>query len=224
MNGRAESSSQPPGKCLGEQTPNAYETAVVGLFLGSQYASQRRKEIYRVVKTYPGFSIRAAKRTEDGFTLLELLTAFLVMGAAVTIFLQLYTASMSMAKSSRAHKVAANLAEEYMAEILVTPARYTWPKLKGGEADVGLPITLRGHAGEPVLQAQPPTALPTYKPAFNRERTLYYNFTWQAYARLPDPSAKYVEVLVVVKWLQAGREREFALTSCVPRSFTEGSA
>lgn len=159
----------------------------------------------------------------SGFTLIEVLTALAVMGVAISIFFGLFAASLSLGKSSRAERVAAQLAEEYLTDVQANPGRYRWPDYADGQSGELLRVTLAGIEDAPVHQADPPTVMPTYRRAHDRERSFYHDFTWEAFARLPSEGANYVDLILVIRWLHEGHERLFALTTCMPRSVGEGA-
>lgn len=150
-----------------------------------------------------------------GFTLIEILTALVVIGVATSIFLSLYTASMSLSKLNRAQRVAALLAEESLADIVNNPSAYEWHSVD--DAQPGDRVAIRGFA-----KAEPPAALPTNDRAYDREENFYYDFTLESFAVAPEPDAAYVHVAVTVRWSHQGSEKSFTLSSTVPRSLTKG--
>lgn len=159
-----------------------------------------------------------------GFTLLELLTALVVIGIAASIFFRLFTSSMSLAASSTSHEVAANLAREFLTEIQASPERFVWPDYD--DVAVGEPQAIQpvenGPIGKKLTGA--PTVMPTVRRAFNRDRSLYNDFVWEASAILPAKNAQYVEVTVEILWQDRDlRVRRFWLSSAVPRSQAEGT-
>ncbi len=166
---------------------------------------------------------RHGKRDRGGFTLLELLTALAVLGIAVTVFFQLFLASKSLAESSLTHEVAADLAREYLASIRAHPEQFDWPNFD--VAAVGESQDLSAAEGSDLddVFAQPPAAMPTVRRPYDRERSLYQDFSWAASARLPEASARYVEVTVEIAWTTKGHPRVFALTTALPRSVVEGA-
>ena len=146
-----------------------------------------------------------------GFTILETLTALMVMGIALSIFLALFRASVTMMQDSRGDRVAASIAEEQLGLILVRPGSYDWAgfeDLAAGE---------RHHLAT-LESAEPPLAMPTQERLYHREKNLYENCAWEAYARAPSAEAGYVEISVHVLWSLDGRDRRFVLTSCLPRN------
>ena len=155
-----------------------------------------------------------------GFTLVELLTALVIMGIATTIFVNLYTASVTLANANRGQRVAANLAEEYMTYILNYPREIDWSPVYGEEPASGDAES----PGKLILVARPDTAeegpaamLRTAGRSYNRVKNLYRNFTHEVHARIPETDAEYLEVVVVVRWTQGRRNLSFSLTSAIPR-------
>ena len=169
----------------------------------------------------PWISSRTRKTRRAGFTLLELLTALAVLGVAATIFLRLFSSSYSLADTSRSHEVALNLAEEYLAAIQSNPERFAWPDLEDTASGKVQPIKpiVNGETQESFTD--PPAAMPTIRRAYNRDRSFYHDFSWAAFAVLPEADAQYVEVIVEISWTDEGSLRRFSLASIVPRSLAE---
>lgn len=157
-----------------------------------------------------------------GFTLLELLTAIVVLGVASTVFIRLYTSSQSLAKAGRTHEIAAQLAEEYLALIQTRPDLFVWPNYADKPVGTRLPVTPRENGPVEATIVHVPDTMPIQRRAYNRERALYDDFTWEASARLPAADAQYVELSIEMSWTLDGRLRRFTLTSAVPRSTAEG--
>lgn len=169
-------------------------------------------------------SRKAKQRRNPGFTLLELLTALAVIGIAATIFLRLFASSNSLAAASLSHGVAVNLAEEYLATIQATPERFVWPDYDDapiGEAHALKPIE-NGAVEENFTHI--PEAMPTTRRAYNRDRNLYNNFTWEAFAVLPLEGAQYVQIIVEISWMDEGKLRRFSLGSALPRALGDGAS
>ena len=163
------------------------------------------------------------RRDRAGFTLLELLTALVVIGIAATVFFQLFLASVSLAESSRAREVAADLAQEYLTVMQASPKMFVWPNYDETAEGESLPVKAVAGSALGELFAQP-AAMPTVRRPYNRERSLYNDFSWAASARLPEASARYVEITIEMTWDDSeGRMRRLALTSALPRSVAEGS-
>ena len=155
----------------------------------------------------------------SGFTLVELLTAIVVMGFATTIFLRLFMASVTLAEMHRAVRVAASLAEEYMTQVLTYPGEVNWSPVFEDEAANELTRVA------PPESVEGPAAIPTIERSYIRTKNLYASYTREAWARIPKPTAealdaeadpKYVEVVVVLRWIHDGREHFFSLTSTIP--------
>jgi prepilin-type N-terminal cleavage/methylation domain-containing protein len=165
-------------------------------------------------------------RRERGFTLIEILVAFAVLGIGISVFVTLFSSSLALAKNSRSQTVAVSLAEAQLHDILSNFAAYQWP------AAAIKPETLveMGLAGEQVPKPHsfsPPAVMPVGERADQRERAFYERFRWQAYVRLPHQDSDHVEVCVVVRWTEAGRDLSETLTTVAPRarlSGGEGSA
>ena len=156
-----------------------------------------------------------------GFTLIEVLVALFVMGVATTILFSMYSSSLTLASSSKRNTVATHVAEEYMNELRVHPELFDWPDLSDEPSGDLEPITL--HDGEnPLLLVSSSNAIASEEKAFKRDKNLYRDFGWFAYARLNEPNDNYVEVMVEIYWTDAGKEQNICLTSSVPRSIGEG--
>ena len=171
--------------------------------------------------------------TRRGFTLIEVLVALAVVATAATILVSLFGSSLVLSRTNRSQLVAASLAEEQMESILRNSSKYVW-NLDGAEPGQLVEVVPAESAqAQPVstLLAAPATVgrpfdrlvVAPVEPASNaREENFYGKFRWQAYAALPQPNSKHVDVTVVVRWRDAGRDRLVAFTSSAPR-FSLGS-
>lgn len=167
-------------------------------------------------------SCKAQQQKSPGFTLLELLTALAVISIAATIFLRLFASSNSLAAASLSHEVAVNFAEEYLTTIQANPERFVWPDYD--DAPIG-----DAHALKPIENgaieenfSHLPKAMPTTRRAYNRDRNLYNDFTWEAFALLPHEGAQYVQLIVEISWMDEGKLRRFSLGSTAPRAIGDG--
>ena len=159
---------------------------------------------------------RAGSRGQAvGFTLVELLTAMVVMGVAISIFISLYVASLDLAETRRVQGVAAKLAEEQLVAVQSNPGAFRWPDFASEGS--GKLIKLQDAQGK----GESPVTVPTVERAQNREKNLYEDCTWEMHARLPLDTSNYVEVVVIIRWESKGRPQVFTLSSTVPRSVTE---
>lgn len=168
-------------------------------------------------------------KRNKGFTLVEVLTALVVMGVATSIFFSLFFASLALGESSRWQRVAAGLAEERLAHLQNNPGSYEWPDFSDHEPGELLPVTLPDPDGAVLNRATPPATMPTGDPdgAYTREANFYAGFEWQIEARLPAgaPTQNHVEVVVKILRISNGsgeerkgrKARVFALTSCMAR-------
>ena len=158
-----------------------------------------------------------------GFTLLELLTALIVLGVASTVLLKMFMSSMTLAKSSATHQVAADLAEEYATLLRTRPELFIWPNFADEKPGTAADIKVRENGPISGATADPPVALPLLLRAHDREVGTYRDFNWSATGRLPSAEAKFVEVDVEVVWGLEGRLRQFVLATALPRSAVEHS-
>jgi len=172
----------------------------------------------------PRFGLGAYRSPRGGFTLLELLTALIIMGVASTVLLRMFMSSMTLAKTSSTHQIAADLAEEYATTLRSRPDLFDWPKFT--EEQPGTPIAITPRASGPVqnVTSEPPAALPLLRRANEREAGTYRDFTWNAKGRIPSADAPYIIVDVEVVWELEGRLRTFVLETAVPRSTVERAA
>lgn len=161
------------------------------------------------------------RSSRSGFTIIEVLTAFFVIGIATTIFVRLYSSSLSLGRTSTHYAVASQIAEEYMAELQVNPGQFAWPNF--ADSPVGDLIEVKVIDDESAIKyVEPPTAMPSVQGAHDRQSQLYRDFEWIAYARIHEESSNFVEVMVEISWKNKGKFQRFYLTSAVPRSIGEG--
>ena len=169
-----------------------------------------------------GYSGRAPWRGRGGFTLVEVLTAIIVMSVATSMFIQLFNASVNLSDSSRSRRVAAQLAEERLVDIQSFPGKYLAETLdKEGSLvsfDDGESLALSLRDDTESGQNEPPLAMPTNRRAFNREKNLYEGFFWEAIAHRPSEDSGFYALVVLVQWDAAGRTKYLTLTSSVPES------
>lgn len=158
-----------------------------------------------------------------GFTLLELLTALIVLGIASTVLLKMFTTSQSLSKAARTHEIAGDLAQEYLTLIESRPDLFAWPSFTDSQPGTLLALKPREGGPVPALTSDPPAALPLLRRAHDREAGLYRDFTWTAQTTLPAADAQHVDVTVQVEWELEGRVRQFTLGSAVPRTIAEGA-
>jgi prepilin-type N-terminal cleavage/methylation domain-containing protein len=161
------------------------------------------------------------KRRISGFTILEMLVALFVIGIASTIFINLYTSSLSLGSSSTHNAVASQIAEEYMIELQTNSAQFVWPNFDDAPIGELIPVTAIDEES-PIKYIENPSAMPNIESSFARTRNLYHEFDWFAYARIHEETSNFVEVLIVVSWEHKGVDQSFYLTSAVPRSTGEG--
>ncbi|MCP4641840.1 MAG: hypothetical protein GY851_15460, partial [bacterium] len=73
------------------------------------------------------------------------------------------------------------------------------------------------------LTATAPTALPAAEAAGRQEQDFYEGFKVTTYAKGPV-DGDCLEVTVVVRWVNAGKVKDVALTASVPRGTVEEAA
>jgi len=150
-----------------------------------------------------------------GFTLLEMLIALAVMGVGVTVFIQLYSSSLTLARTSVNHRIAVEVANEQLALMQQRPEQYLWNISVPG-ADERFPVTLGPDDPKAGNPAEGPAALPAEERARNRDAVRYAQFRWKAFGELRH-NASYYDLTVVVRWMEEGREKMLAMTSAVAR-------
>ena len=180
-----------------------------------------RKDDCDVTVPQRNHPVQAIVSRKAGFSLLEILVALIIMGVASSIFLALYSASAAVAQSNRSMRTAADLAGEYLSEIVANPDQYSWPDFDKKPYGAMHSVVREGDTALPLRLADPPGVRPTDERASEREKNFYAGFLWEAYTVLPTEDADYVEVFVNVWWQERGRDRVFSLTSCLPRYRTE---
>ena len=152
-----------------------------------------------------------------GFTLMEILAALFVLAIAVNVMVKLFILGDTLLKTNKMTAVAASIAEEQLALLLESPDAYDWPNLEALAFGAMGQILPKGASPGHIEPVQPPSVLPVLQGAEQRERVLYDAFGWQAYACLPQADASHVEVTLVVRWVQEGKERSIALSSSLAR-------
>ena len=152
-----------------------------------------------------------------GFTLLELIVSLAVLGTAFWCFISMHNAGLGLAKDSRNQTVAASLADEKLGELLRQPNRFLW-EIPSDETSLAHFAIREGQDDANVGNLfDLPTAMPTTRITYDKQTTVYDQFTWKAFGRRPSEESSYYEVTVSVFWNQAGKEKLLALTSSVPR-------
>lgn len=169
-----------------------------------------------------GLPLGANRSARRGFTLIELLTSLIVLGIASTILLKMFMSSMTLAKTSATHQIAADLAQEYCTLIRTRPELFVWPNFAEEKPGAAAPIEIRQGGPLPGGSAEPPAALPLLRRAHDREVGTYRDFSWKATGHLTSVEAQYIEVDVEVLWEVQGRLRQFVLATAVPRASLEG--
>ncbi len=169
----------------------------------------------------PRLGLGATRSSRGGFTLLELLTALIVLGVASTILLQMFMSSMTLAKTSATHQIAADLAEEYATLLQTRPDLFVWPNFADEQPGTAAAIKVREGGLIAGVTAEPPVALPLLRRANDREIGTYRDFSWNATGRLPSAEAQYIEVNIEIVWELQGRLRQFVLATAVPRAAVE---
>jgi prepilin-type N-terminal cleavage/methylation domain-containing protein len=159
---------------------------------------------------------REGEAAQGGFTLIEILVALVVVGVATSVFIQLFSLSLTMARTSQNQALAATLADEQMNALLRAPRAYDW-HLAGAAPGQLIAVTPR-QAQEDHRHFDAPSTLPLSPRASNREEALHEKFSWEGYARLPHEDARCLEVTVAVRWVEEGRDRLISLTSAIARS------
>lgn len=161
------------------------------------------------------------KRHERGFTLLEMLTALVVMGIAVSLFFQLFIGAVNLKDSSSKSQSATRVAEKRITEVRANPDAFEWPRYEEAEPGALLPLYPVGQSTH-VSRAGQPIEQPTDRRASNRTATHYNDLTTEVYTSLPSADANHALIVVVVAWTVDGREETYSLTTTIPRSATEG--
>jgi prepilin-type N-terminal cleavage/methylation domain-containing protein len=168
---------------------------------------------------------KARIRSRTGFTLIELLAGITVIGVAGTIFVSLFISSLNLAGTGRGYRIAAQLAEEQLANAELRPALFAWPPFDGRAGEY-LPV-LPADTEEKLGRIELPAAMPTAPRAYRQTDALYSDYTWQLSARLPEEGASHIEVLVEIAWTDTAKGsqrgiRTFTLATLLPRESREG--
>ncbi len=167
------------------------------------------------------FTKQHTLRSRNGFTLIELLASLMVISIAGTIFISMFISSMRLGNASRDHRVGLQLAQEYLTELQERPDQFEWPNYDG-KVDTLLPVDVKANDDD-VQKATQPSAMPTTKRSHVKTDILYSDFSWKAYARLPDKDSNVVEISVEVTWSDdTGHDRSFTLSSLASRESREG--
>ena len=156
----------------------------------------------------------------SGFTLIETLVALSVMAVAVTVFVGLFSRSLSLGRLAQGRAIAAEAAQAQLALIQRQPSGFLWKiPADGGEAPFAILLSEEDPKAGNLIAL--PSVLPADEAASRRASNAYEQFRWHAEGRLPKDKA-HVEVTVIVTWQDGGRPQMLALTSAVPRVAVEG--
>lgn len=120
---------------------------------------------------------------------------------------------MSLAQSGSNECVAANLAEEQLEMFRRNPGQLAWDL----RAAPGTMVELKPAAAGTGQAFAPPVLSPPDASAARREQSLHGRFSWRAYAKVPAPGDAYAELIVVVTWLESGKEKSLSITSAIAR-------
>lgn len=145
-----------------------------------------------------------------GFTIVEVVVALAVLSVATYIAVSLYTSGYAFAATSGHAAIAMDLAEMRLIELEVAPGEFAWPEPVVGAFGEIAPVDTEA--------TYTPEVLPTDRRYGLRARNLYERFTVRSLGRLQEEEAGYAEILVVVTWLDQGRERVYTLSSALPRA------
>jgi len=156
----------------------------------------------------------------SGFTLIETLVALSVMAVAVTVFVGLFSRSLSLGRLAQDRVIAAEAAQAQLALIQRQPGAFLW-KLPADGGETAFPILVSEEDPKAGNLIAVPAVLPAEEAASLRATNSFENFRWYAEGRLPKDKA-HIEVTVVVTWQDGGRPQQLALTSAVPRVAVEG--
>ncbi len=155
-----------------------------------------------------------------GFTLVELIVALTVVSVALSALIAMFNAGLGLARESRNRMIAAEIAEFQLHAIGVTPDMFLWHREAPGETGL-FPVTL-GYDDPTAGNITPtPDVRLAARGAQERNETLYRQFRWQAWGRLPSLDAQSYEITVAVRWRERGRRRTVALTSSIPRHLVD---
>ncbi len=169
------------------------------------------------------FCHRKGRPSSLGFTLVEILASLVVMSVAITVFISLFSASLSISQSSRSRKVAGSLAEEVMERTLNGVGQADWTKLDGAAAGELIRVEPANDDDGP-SPVEPPSTKPTTEKSDLRESDMFGRYGYEVYGKVLSEGAKHVEVTVVISWKERerGRPEMVTLTSAMPRSAAEG--
>ncbi len=163
-----------------------------------------------------------------GFTLLELIVALAVLSVAVTVFVQLFNASLGLGRSAQDHSVAGELARGQLEAIIRAPEQFLW-QVPASPGEAAFPILASAEdppAGNSfdAPAVLPPAVQPPVTASKEPAQGLYERFRWRAFGRFAGTNPAYCEVTVVVIWEARGRRQMFSLTSAAPVSMAELAA
>jgi len=150
---------------------------------------------------------------QDGFTLVEVLTALGVLGVATFIAVRLFTASHDLAQTNNHQVIAEQLAHGLVTQVLANPDGFDWPDLNGLEPGGFAPIESKRP---PVQFIAPPSVTPTLTNVAQAERRLYERFTWTAYASESAVNDKVIDVTAVIRWRTNMKPQAYTFTSAIP--------
>ena len=176
------------------------------------------------VSHYTTARTRVCGRWRGGFTLLETMVALGVMGVAITIFVATYSSCLALRTYYRDDIIASELAEECLAELKVSPNRLDWSALAAAAPGELVRLNPATDTAAPLGKFEPPKVIPQGERDARSTRVFYNKFSWEVYARKAQSGQAYMELVIVVRWQEAGRRRSLAVTSLVPTDMAGGAA
>lgn len=167
---------------------------------------------------------KGRKGRRGGFTLLETMVALGVMGMAITIFVTTYSSCLALRTYYRNEIIASELAEECLAELKVSPNRLDWSALSGAAPGELVRLNPAPDSEGELGKFAPPKAMPHGERDARSTRVFYNKFSWEVYARKAEDNQAHMELVVMVRWQEAGRRRSLASTALVSTDLAGGAA
>ncbi len=152
-----------------------------------------------------------------GFTLIELIVALAVVSIAITVLVQLFTASLNLVQSSQNAVLASNIAFEKLNFIKSCPEKFIWKVSESANSEGVFPILTSEDEPKTGNPVEVPVIAPPDWASFRKYKNVSQKFRWKAFGKPLAEDKENYEVIVTVIYRESGRIKSFISNTVIPR-------